>query len=259
MSTSASTGCANECPAPPAGLAWRVHATHVHAWVVIQHGADAGQYRPSTGPPLTPVQTRSLAGDPLAVAIVQSRAPVQTAGHLHANPRAACAPCARKTRCYPARPVRPIRRGVPAHPPECLPLASVAHPGLPPGVGVEQGHHHAGHPAWIKPISTGRGSTKMGTWLQGDVSRRAFQRLATLPRIAHGHDFGVGPARFLRVPGPHQSPLLPQRAAHGGVGWTQPLRTSPQSSAKARAWRSNGVGANASAGKVMLRSSHHCN
>ncbi len=61
---------------------------HVQPWIVVEHGADAGQHGAGAPAPGVAVGARLGAGDPLAGAVEQCGATVQRRRDLHPHPGA---------------------------------------------------------------------------------------------------------------------------------------------------------------------------
>ena len=176
---------------------WRAvgDQANVEARIVLAHRADAGQDRARALAPGVAVGARRLAGDPLAGAVGERRAPVERDRRLQAQPGPAA---------FHARDEADV---------ELARLLAAAAPldgdagGLEPRraapgderVRVAQRDDDARHAGSDERIGARRRAAVVRARLERDVDRRAANVDAARRGIAQRHRLGVRAARFLRV------------------------------------------------------------
>ena len=191
---------------------------HVEPGVVLEQGADPGQYRAGPGPPGVAVGARLPGGDPLAGAVVQGGLAVQGSRHLHAQPGRLAHHPAEKADIEFARFGGPGANGdVYARGPEPR-EALAAHQ----GVGVGQGGDDLADPGAGQGVAAGAGAAVVRAGLQCHIGDGSGDRMAFGLRIAQGHDFRMGLAGLLGVAFAQDPPVgRNDHAAHAGIGLGQ--------------------------------------
>jgi len=194
---------------------------HIEPRVVALHGADARQHRARPLAPDVAVSARSLAGDPLAHAVVERGAAVERDRRLHAQPRPAALHAREEADIDLARLVGEqadlngdARR-------------TQARNALACNQRVRVGHrdHDARDAGLDQRVAAGRRAAVVRAGFQAHAGRCAPHRLAVRSGVAQGHDFRVRSAGLLGVAAADHAAIgAGDDAADAWVGVRQPDR-----------------------------------